>query len=91
MAAVSGFLAKYFKVEPIMMPGCKKLYFDWKVSCKQAEDDLDYSYRSLKDGLSETYAWLKGLIYAPNIGILRDILLVRYSLIFSYRAEELDL
>jgi len=59
MAAVSGFLAKYFKVEPIMMPGvARKLYFDWKVSCKQAEDDLDYSYRSLKDGLSETYAWL---------------------------------
>ena len=59
MAAVSGFLARNFKVEPIMMPGvARKLYFDWKVSCKQAEDDLDYSYRSLKDGLSETYAWL---------------------------------
>jgi len=59
MAKASGFMANKFKIEPLMMPGvARKLYYDWKVDTSKAENHLGYNYRSLNQGLKETYAWL---------------------------------
>ncbi len=60
VAKIFGFLADTFGMKPLIMPGvARKLFYNWKASSQKAERELGYRYRSLEQGLKETYIWLK--------------------------------
>ncbi len=60
IANVFGYLANTFGLKPLIMPGvARKLFYNWKASSKKAERKLGYRFRSLEEGIKETYDWLK--------------------------------
>lgn len=51
--------AKLFGIYPIITTGWMKSFLvDWAYSSAKAEQELGYRYRSLKEGIRNTYAWL---------------------------------
>jgi farnesol dehydrogenase len=59
-ARISTFLAERFKIQPFMVNAvARKLTYNWKVSSAKAEKDFGYTYRSLNQGLEQTYHWLE--------------------------------
>jgi farnesol dehydrogenase len=60
VAKVFGFLANTFGLKPLIMPGvARKLFYNWKASSEKAERELGYKFRSLEQGVSDTYSWLQ--------------------------------
>jgi farnesol dehydrogenase len=60
VAKVFGFLANTFGLKPLIMPGvARKLFYNWKASSEKAERELGYQFRSLEQGVSDTYSWLQ--------------------------------
>lgn len=52
--------ADWFGVFPQITPGWMRLFLtDWAVSTKKAEQDFDYHWTPLAEGLKRTYAWLQ--------------------------------
>lgn len=53
-------LAKWFKIPPLITPEFVKKYSkDWLVSSKKAQTELGYSVISIQEGLEKTWQWLQ--------------------------------
>ena len=63
MLLISGFamfLNKLFGISPFITPALvKKFNYNWEVSSRKAQKELDYNITSFSDGMKKTLEWIK--------------------------------